>query len=31
MQPQTRYGLADEDRFNISGNRGNVIGTRLGC
>jgi hypothetical protein len=28
FQGETRYGLADEDRFNISGNRGNVVGTR---
>ncbi len=28
FQGETRYGLADENRFNISGNRGNVIGTR---
>jgi hypothetical protein len=28
FQGETRYGLADEDRFNIGGNRGNVIGTR---
>ncbi len=28
FQGETRYGLADEDRFNISGNRGNVYGTR---
>jgi hypothetical protein len=28
FQGETRYGLADEDRFNIKGNRGNVVGTR---
>ena len=28
FQGETRYGLADEDRFNIKGNRGNVEGTR---
>jgi hypothetical protein len=28
FQGETRYGLADEDRFAISKNRGNVIGTR---
>jgi hypothetical protein len=28
FQGETRYGLADEDRFNIRGNRGNVYGTR---
>jgi Carboxypeptidase regulatory-like domain len=28
FQGETRYGLADEDRFNIRGNRGNVVGTR---
>ena len=28
FQGETRYGLADEDRFNINGNRGNVVGTR---
>jgi hypothetical protein len=28
FQGETRYGLADEDRFNISANRGNVVGTR---
>lgn len=28
FQGETRYGLADEDRFNIAGNRGNVVGTR---
>jgi hypothetical protein len=28
FQAETRYGLADENRFNISGNRGNVVGTR---
>ena len=28
FQGETRYGLADENRFDISANRGNVIGTR---
>ncbi|HTF64027.1 MAG TPA: hypothetical protein VK638_15190, partial [Edaphobacter sp.] len=28
FQGETRYGLADLDRFNISANRGNVVGTR---
>lgn len=28
FQGETRYGLADEDRFDISQNRGNVYGTR---
>jgi hypothetical protein len=28
FQSETRYGLADEDRFDIKANRGNVIGTR---
>jgi hypothetical protein len=28
FQGETRYGLADEDRFAINKNRGNVIGTR---
>lgn len=28
FQGETRYGLADENRFNISGNKGNVVGTR---
>ncbi len=28
FQGETRYGLADDDRFAISKNRGNVIGTR---
>jgi hypothetical protein len=28
FQGETRYGLADEDRFNINANRGNVVGTR---
>jgi hypothetical protein len=28
FQGETRYGLADEDRFAINRNRGNVIGTR---
>jgi hypothetical protein len=28
FQGETRYGLADLDRFNISANRGNVAGTR---
>lgn len=28
FQGETRYGLADEDRFNIQGNRGNVEGVR---
>lgn len=28
FQGETRYGLADENRFNINGNRGNVVGTR---
>jgi hypothetical protein len=28
FQGETRYGLADEDRFDINANRGNVIGTR---
>lgn len=28
FQGETRYGLADEDGFNIGGNRGNVFGTR---
>jgi hypothetical protein len=28
FQGETRYGLADEDRFAISQNRGNVVGTR---
>ena len=28
FQGETRYGLADEDRFDIHANRGNVVGTR---
>jgi hypothetical protein len=28
FQGETRYGLADEDRFAINKNRGNVVGTR---
>ena len=28
FQGETRYGLADEDRFAITRNRGNVVGTR---
>jgi hypothetical protein len=28
FQGETRYGLADEDRFNVAENRGNVVGTR---
>jgi Carboxypeptidase regulatory-like domain/TonB dependent receptor len=28
FQGETRYGLADEDRFDINANRGNVVGTR---
>jgi hypothetical protein len=28
FQNETRYGLGDEDRFNIGGNKGNVVGTR---
>jgi hypothetical protein len=28
FQGETRYGLADEDRFAINRNRGNVVGTR---
>ena len=28
FQGETRYGLADENRFNISANKGNVVGTR---
>ncbi|MGA9244396.1 MAG: TonB-dependent receptor [Silvibacterium sp.] len=28
FQGETRYGLADEDRFAINHNRGNVVGTR---
>jgi hypothetical protein len=28
FQGETRYGLADENGFDISGNRGNVVGTR---
>jgi hypothetical protein len=28
FQGETRYGLADLNRFNISANRGNVVGTR---
>ena len=28
FQGETRYGLADENRFDISANRGNVVGTR---
>jgi hypothetical protein len=28
FQGETRYGLADLDRFDISANRGNVVGTR---
>ncbi len=28
FQGETRYGLADLDRFNISANTGNVVGTR---
>jgi hypothetical protein len=28
FQGETRYGLADEDRFDIDANRGNVVGTR---
>jgi hypothetical protein len=28
FQGETRYGLADEDRFDIRQNRGNVVGTR---
>jgi len=28
FQNETRYGLADLDRFDISANRGNVVGTR---
>jgi hypothetical protein len=28
FQGETRYGLADENRFDISRNRGNVVGTR---
>jgi Carboxypeptidase regulatory-like domain len=28
FQGETRYGLADENRFDINANRGNVVGTR---
>jgi hypothetical protein len=28
FQGETRYGLADLDRFDVSANRGNVVGTR---
>ena len=28
FQGETRYALADEDRFDINANRGNVVGTR---
>jgi hypothetical protein len=28
FQGETRYGLADENRYDISANRGNVVGTR---
>jgi Carboxypeptidase regulatory-like domain len=28
FQGETRYGLADENHFNVSANRGNVVGTR---